>query len=225
MKAFFIVPTLLMLTACNSDNIEKTKALNKNNALLATGKTAPLAIHNTPTQKERVLKMEYQNRIALNKIENSNQQKLATINAQKEQKLKELDLEKQKAIALQKTQQKAIEANNSLALAKIKSSTLIQIKTKETSFYTVAAFIALALMLFWLLLRYINQQSKRRHEAHLKEQDLHYQAYMEESKMKHQNISKMLDIISDEKSDAGIKKEMAKILTYNKNSLIQHKRK
>jgi len=83
----------------------------------------------------------------------------------------------------------------------------------------------LILLIIWLILRYINQHAKRRHEAQLKEQEYNFQAYQEETKMKHQSIHKMLDIISSDSSDPSVKKEITKILTHNKSSLIEHKKR
>jgi len=82
----------------------------------------------------------------------------------------------------------------------------------------------LFILFIWLLIHYLQALLKQKHEAYLKEQELNYKAYEQESKMKHENISKMLDIISDEKSDSAIKKEMTKILSHNKSSLITYKK-
>jgi len=169
--------------------------------------------------------LKVDNTLKLEQLKKSKEENLAKIEAQKEQKLKELELAKEKEKIKELTKQKNIEANSSIELAKINAKTIVEVKDKEFGFYKIVAIVALFMLFILLVLRYLHGVAKRKHEAHLKEQELNYQAYMSESKLKHENISKMLEIISDEKSDSAIKKEITKILTHNKSNLIEHKKK
>jgi len=223
MKKLYLILIPLIFGACDNQDIKKTKILN--DAPLVTAKVAKKEIKkDMPTKEERLKKLSYKKEIELTKIKLKNQENIAALKAKKEEKLKELELQKAKEIELQKTKQKAIEANNSLELAKIKSKTVIEVKEKETALYKLIAIVVLIIAFIWLVIKYLQGVAKRKHEAYLKEQELQFQAHIQESKLKHENISKMLDIIKDEKSDPAIKKEMAKLLTHNKNILINNKK-
>ena len=230
MKQFIILSTLFLMSGCDNETIVKTKEINSNNPYLDLAKkrkrennsTAKLS---TESQKERLLKIDYQNTIALEELQKKSQKELATINAQKEEKLKELEVQKATTLQAEATKQKAIEANKSIKLAEISQKTALVEKEKKFLLYKIVVFLLLFLLLVWLILRYINQHAKRKHEAYLKEQEYNFEAFKHESEMKHQNINKMLEIISDEKSDPNIKKEITKILSHNKGSLIEHKKR
>ena len=222
MRYILLLLIPLIFTACDKQSIERTKELNRNNKLLNTRSIK--AKENSSSQKEQLAK-EDETKIKLAQMNLENAEKLEKIKAQKEQKIKELELAKAKEVEVQKTKQKIIEANNSLVLAKINSQTVVTVKEKEVSLYKVFAIILLFIVFVWLVIRYLHGVSKRKHEALIKEQELNYEAYVTESKLKHENISKMLEIISDEKSDPAVKKEITKILIHNKNNLIEHKKK
>jgi len=223
MRYILLLLIAFIFTACDNQSIEKTKELNKNNKLLNTRSIK--VKQNSTTQKEKLATMEDDTKVKLAQMNLKEQEKLAQIKAEKEQKIKELELAKAKEVEAQKTKQKIIEANNSLELAKINSKTVLAVKEKEVNLYKVFAIILLFIVFIWLIIRYLHGVSKRKHEALIKEQELNYEAYVTESKLKHENISKMLEIISDEKSDPAVKKEITKILTHNKNNLIEHKKK
>ena len=223
MRYILLLLISLIFTACNNQDIEEVKELNKNNKFLNTRSIKTK--QNNSTQKERLAKMQGETKLKLVQMNLENREKLEQIKAQKEQKVKELELAKAKELEAQKTKQKIIEANSSLELAKINSQTVVAVKEKETNMYKVFAIILLFIIFIWLIIRYLHGVSKRKHEALIKEQELNYEAYVTESKLKHENISKMLEIISDDKSDPAIKKEISKILTHNKNNLIEHKKK
>jgi hypothetical protein len=229
MRAFLIfIITLFIFAGCNNSDIEKTKELNRN--LL---KQYPKTTQNENLNKSE--KMNYSNKVELQKLQNKNLEnlesikaknleKIETIRAQKEQKIKELEVKKAKAEALSKEKQLKIEANKSITLAQIASQKEISKAKEQSSFYKLTAIAIAIIALIWLLFYFLNKLSKRSHEAKLKEQELNFQAYMQESKLKHENLGKMLDIIKDENSDKEIKKEMTKLLSHNKKNLLEHKK-
>ena len=223
MRYILLLLIALIFSACNKQDIEKTKELNRNNRLLNT--RSAITKQENSTQKERLSKIKNETKVKLMQISLANQEKLELIKAQKEERRQEIELEKAKDLEAQKTKQKIIEANNSITLAKIDSQTVVAVKEKELSLYKVFAIILLFIVFIWLIIRYLHGISKRKHEALMKEKELNYEAYINDTKYKHENISKMLEIIGDVKSDPAIKKEIAKILTHNKNNLIEHKKK
>ena len=239
MKYLFIIAPLILFSACNEDSIKKTQELNAHNPYLITptktqekSKTQQTSNKNQKITLE-TLKIQNQQNLATLKAKQQeklatltakHQEELAKIAAQKEAKLKELELKKAQELAQAKIKATQIEANKSVAIAALKKEALIAKTKEESSFKKSAIITAAVLFVIFLFFYYLNKFSKRSHDARLKEQELQQQAYIEEAKLKHQNIAKMLEIISDEKSDKEIKKEMAKLLSYNKKNLLEHKK-
>jgi len=205
----------LLFTGCNKSSIEETKRLNQNSQKDI----------NTQDNKTKALEIEYQNRINLENIKNQNTKdltklqlqkdiELAKIQADKEQRVKEIDSQIAKTTAISLNRQKEIEANASIRVATIESNTQIVTSQNRISLYKNIAIVSSIIFIIWLIFYYINKASKRRHEARLKEQELNHKAYIEETKLKHQNIEKMLEIIGDKDSDKEIKKDMSKLLVH-----------
>jgi len=214
MRQFFLFGLIIFIfSACNNNDIEKTKELNKH---LRVNKQT---VQNT--EAERILKMQYANKVELQKLKNQNREKLAQIYAQKEQRIKELEVQKTKTLAASKEKEYQIEANKSITLAQIQSHQKIATKKEESSLYKTVAIIAAIILLALLAFYFINKYAKRKQETYLKEQEMHYKAYLQDSKLRHENIGKMLDIIKDKNSDKEIKKEITKLLTYNKKNLLE----
>jgi len=246
---------LLNFSGCNQESIEETKKLNQDKIkqsnhiiakksslkedknLTSNNKEKSIELLKLQDKKQKELielkinkekelaKLNAQKEKEVAKLKAQKELEIAKINAQKEQKLKEMELLKiKKEQELQKTQ-KELEANTSITLAKINANTVVEVQKEKSFLYKIALIVVAILFFIWLLFYYINKFSKRRQERYLKEQELNHKAYMEETKYKHQNISKMLDIIKDEKSDKEIKKELAKLLTHNKKNILEHKKK
>jgi len=212
----------ISFNGCNQQDIEEAKRLNKNNSMIFH----KIKKESTKvTQKEKLAQIDNEAKFKLQKLQNEKIEKLEKIKAQNEQKLKELEVKKVQIEQKEKSRQKEIEANSSIELAKINSKTVLEVENKKIAFYKMATIVLFFLFFIGLIIYYLRYLSKKRHEAYLKEQELKYKAYMEESRLKHENISKMLDIVASDKTDAAIKKEMTKILTYNRSKIIEHKKK
>jgi hypothetical protein len=207
-----------MLVGCGKNSVEETKKLNSNNPLLKVKKSA-LKV----SQKERLLELNNTHILKIEELKVKKELNLASIVAQKEQKLKELELQKETQIAKSMLQKAQVESNKTITVAKINSSKEVKLKEQDSSLYKVASIIVALILIFFAILKYLSTLSKRRQELELKERELQHQAYMEDIKSKHQHISKMLDIISDEKSDKEIKKSMTKLLERGKGNILEHK--
>ncbi len=238
MKYLIALSAFILFSACNQESIEKTKKLNATNPYLAPKAGQNLQKNSSkPIKNEKVAieKLKIQNKQNLATLTAKHQEELATLTAkhqeelakiaaQKETKLKELELKKTQELTKAKLKTTQIEANKSIAIAALKKDALIAKTKEESSFKKSAIIIAAVLFVIFLFFYYFNKFSKRAHETRLKEQELQQQAYMEEMRLKQQNVAKMLEIISDEKSDKEIKKEMTKLLSYNKENLLEQKK-
>ena len=223
MRYILLLIITLLITACNNENIQRTKELNKYNEFISSESKIKKIEHKS--EKERILKMQNETKIKLEELNLQTKEKIEKLKAQNEQKIKEIELEKEKAIQSRISKETVIKEASSVEVAKINSKTQISVKEKEISMYKIFAIIFLIIVTIWLIIRYLQEVSKRRHAALMKEQELNYQVYLNDSNQKHENISKMLDILADKNGDSSIKKEIAKILTHNKNNLIEHKKK
>jgi len=217
-KVIFIVLPLIFI-GCNKDSIEETKRLNSNNPYIKV-KTDTQKV----TQQEKMLKLKNTHDMKLEELKSKEAQNIAKLNAQKEQKLKEMELKSKEELAKVELQKAKLESNKSITIANIEAKKEIKVKEEESSFKKIAIVIIGLIILLLAILKYLHSLSKRRHEANLKEKELQHEAYMQDIKSKHEHISKMLDIISDEKSDKEIKKSMTKLLERGKSNILEHKR-
>jgi hypothetical protein len=69
----------------------------------------------------------------------------------------------------------------------------------------------LLLLLVLLLLLWIHRKNKAQ-EAKMHEDTLRHEEFMQASQQHHEKITKMLDIVVDEKTDKNVKKELVKLL-------------
>jgi len=217
-KMIFIILPIIFI-GCNKESIEETKRLNSNNPYIKVKKDEQKV-----TQQEKILKLNNSHDIKLEELKAKEAKELAKLNAQKEQKIKEMELKSKEKLANLDLQKAKVDSNKSITIAQIEAKKELKIKEEESSFKKVAIVIIGLILIFLAILKYLSSLAKRRQEVELKEKELQHEAYMQDIKAKHEHISKMLDIISDEKSDKEIKKSMTKLLERGKSNLIEHKR-
>lgn len=222
MRDILPIIVILLLTSCNQDSVNKAKQLNKNNPNIAHKST--INSDNSVSKEERVLKLNNNNTVVLKKIENQNSKDLATIDAKKEERLKELEVNSKRDLAQIEFKKAVVDSNKSVKIAKIESSKNVKIKEEESSFYKVAAVILALILIIWGIFRYLTILAKKRQEVELKEREYNHEEYMQELKLKHATVNKMLDIIADENSDKEIKKSLSKLLERGKGNIIEYKK-
>ena len=203
--------------------------------IIALDYNKKIELEKTKVQSQKELTtIQSQNKQKIKELEVQSQEKLAQIKANKEQKIKELEtkakikekeLEAKKLISKEEEKTKQIKAQNSakIEIAKEKENTKAIALKEHSSTLKTLSFILFFILAIWLLIRYLDKSSKRRHEAELKEKELQQQAYMEETKLKHESLNKMLDIISDPKHDPEVKKDVSKILSNSSKFLLENK--
>jgi len=214
---YLILPIIII--GCDKNSIEETKRLNSNNPYIKIKDNTT-----KKSQKERILELNNNHNVKLEELKIQNAQTLAKIESQKEQKIKELELKTKQEVAKTELKKAQIESNKSITVANINSVKEINIKKEESSFKKIAIVIIGLILIFLAILKYLSVLSKRRQEVELKEKEQSHEAYMHDIKAKHDHISKMLDIISDEKSDKEIKKSLTKLLERGKSNIIEHKK-
>ncbi len=229
MKRVILIFVIFIITACNQDSIEKTKELNINNSNLNIKKHItqvnqkeynPIKPNSIKEESQkRVLQNNNQNKLELEKLKEQNKKDLIILKNQNEQKLKELDLTNKKELANIELQKKISDNNRSITISQIENSTKAQVLEKQNETLKIVIILIAIVIIIWLILRYLNQLSKNKLEEATKEKELNNQIYLEELKIKHQSLNKMLDIINDENCDKDIKKSLTKVLENGKNLL------
>ncbi len=218
MRNLIVVLLAVFISGCNETSVAKTKDLNSNNPKISVLKTKKV-----DNKDERVLKLNNKNKLELEKLKEGSVTKLATIDASKEQRLKELEIKSKKELANIELKKSIVDSNKTLSIESIKSQTELKIKEKESSFYKVATIMLALILIVWLIFKYLSLIAKRKHEEKLREKELQQEVYLEDLKLKHQNISKMLDIIGDENSDKDVKKAIAKLLDKGRGNILENK--
>ena len=163
--------------------------------------------------------------IALAKIEQ--EKLLAQKRAVSDQKKAELEAQNLKEIELAKLEsQKAIALNEKeVALAELEVNR--EQKDKELELYKLIAAVVAGLVILILLIIYMIHRRNKKIQLQLHEDELMHQKYMEASKQHNENLKKMLDIVTDEKIDKGIKKDIVRLLKDQgkQSDLIEHKKR
>jgi hypothetical protein len=161
--------------------------------------------------------------LELQKLIGANQVTLAKIEAEKVQQLKTLELEQskvkaQETAALQESKLAYEKELQSMKLAQEKALTMAQEKRlllnqgNQNRFYQTLLIVGtLLLLLVLLLLLWIHRKNKAQ-EAKMHEDTLRHEEFMQASQQHHEKITKMLDIVVDEKTDKNVKKELVKLL-------------
>jgi preprotein translocase subunit SecG len=161
--------------------------------------------------------------LELQKMVGANQIALAKIESEKLQQLKTLELEQtklqaQEAAKLQESKLAYEKEMQGMKLAQEKELTMLQEQRLLSSqgdqnrmyqiVIIVSALLVLLILLLWL---WIHKKNKA-HEAKMHEASLRHEEFMQASQQHHEKVTKMLEIVVDEKTDKNIKKELVKLL-------------
>lgn len=177
-------------------------------------------------QEAEVLQLkskEVNETLELQKLVGANQVALAKIEAEKLQHLKRLELEQSKlqadeAAKLQESKLAYEKELQSMKLAQEKELTLAQEKRllanqdSQNSLYQTILIVGTVLILLVLLLLLWIHKKNKAHEAKMHGESLRHEAFMQASQQHHEKITKMLEIVVDEKTDKNVKKELVKLL-------------
>lgn len=210
-RYLFLVMVLVMLYGCEQDNVSKARLMED------------------PTKKEEVLasdgkkNQEANETLELQKLVGANQIALAKIESEKLQQLKTLELEQTKlqaheAAKLQESKLAYEKELQGMKFAQEKELTLIQEKRllsnqgNQNRLYQIVIIVSTLLVLLGLLLLLWMHKKNKAHEAKIHGDSLRHEAFMQASQQHHEKITKMLEIVVDEKTDKNVKKELVKLL-------------
>ncbi|MFT7823612.1 MAG: hypothetical protein ABXS92_02505 [Sulfurimonas sp.] len=207
---YLLVLGLMVFIGCEQGNVSKARLMDD---------TAKKDKTDILEQK----KIERNETLELQKVIGANQVALAKIEADKLRTLKTMELEQSKVKAQEtvKLEEKKIayeKEAQAMKLAQEKELALVQEKRllanqdNQNSLYkTVLVVSALLVLLILLLLLWV-QRKNRAQKANMHEETLRHEEFMQASQQHHEKITKMLDIVVDEKTDKNVKKELVKLL-------------
>lgn len=199
-----------MLYGCEQGNVSKARLMDDTKK----------------TQEAEALQLkskEVNETLELQKLVGANQIALAKIEAEKLQQLKTLELEQsklqaQEAAKLQESKLAYEKELQSMKLSQEKELTLAQeerlLSSQESQnrLYQTVLIVGTVLILLVLLLLLWMHKKNKAHEAKMHEESLRHEAFMQASQQHHEKITKMLEIVVDEKTDKNVKKELVKLL-------------
>jgi len=145
---------------------------------------------------------------ALAKIEAQNKLETITIESEKEKELKRIDLEIQKAQETTKREQ--IKSTKDVEIAK--NNVSVQIQETNVSFYKIIVGVVVLLVFLLSILGYFIHRRNKNAQLKIHEDDLRHKEAMQANMYYNTHMSKMLDILVDEKIDGNVKQDVAKIL-------------
>jgi hypothetical protein len=225
-KSSLVFITMVFIVSCSTDDARQA-------TLMPGAKPATRYHLNTGTQKPNPTDAQ----IRLIKAQTAAKARLAEIEARKAERLKKLETQRAMTVAqleAEKTQKvKALELeqtkNTNTAqtqIATTKAQTDVAIEKEQLGFYRQLTIAAVIVILLLMLLAYFLYRHRQSLKLKIHEDGLRHQAYLEASRQHHEKVTKMLEIIADESTDKGLKKELTRLLkdTEEKPSvLLEHK--
>jgi len=211
-RYFFLAAVILViLYGCEQGNVSKAYLMEE------TTKKQEAEASDQKTYKEANETLELQ------KLVGANQIALAKIESEKLQQLKALELEQtklqaQEAAKLQESKLAYEKELQGMKLAQEKELTLLQEERllsnqgDQNRLYQIVIIVSTLLVLLILLLWLWIHKKNKAHEAKIHEASLRHEEFMQASQQHHEKVTKMLEIVVDEKTDKNIKKELVKLL-------------
>ncbi len=221
------------IVSLNEKELVKEKSIHDKEIALAKIENEKIMAKEKALSQEKIAQVESQSQKEI---------ELAKVESQKAISLNEKELAKEKSIhdkeiALAKLETQELISENEkkltetkalnekeVALAKLASES--QQNDKDLEFYKLIAMIVAGVLILILLVIYFIHRRNKAIELKLHEEELMHQKYLEASKQHNEHVKKMLDIVTDEKTDKGIKKEIVRLLKEQgkQGNLIEHKK-
>ena len=210
-RYFFLAVVLVMFYGCGQDDVSKARLMEE------TTKKQEAAVSDQKSYKEVNETLELQ------KLVGANQITLAKIESEKLHQLKILELEQTK---LQAQERSKLEESKlayekelqGMKLAQEKELALLQEKRllsnqgDQNRLYQIVLIVSTVLVLLILLLWLWIHKKNKAHEEKMQKESLRHKEFMQASQQHHEKITKMLEIVVDEKTDKNVKKELVKLL-------------
>ncbi|MDM5262859.1 hypothetical protein PF327_01475 [Sulfurovum sp. XTW-4] len=210
-RYFFLAVVLVIFYGCEQSNVSKARLMEDPTKKQEAGASDKQA-YKEANETLELQKLVGANQIALAKIESEKLQQLKTL------ELEQTKLQAQEAAKLQESKLAYEKELQGMKLAQEKELTMLQeerLLSNQGNQNRLSQIIlivsTLLVLLILLLLLWIHKKNKA-HETKMHEASLRHEEFMQASQQHHEKVTKMLEIVVDEKTDKNIKKELVKML-------------
>ncbi|UPT77099.1 hypothetical protein MN086_08555 [Sulfurovum sp. XGS-02] len=210
-RYFFLAVVLVMFYGCEQSDVSKARLMED------PTKKQEADLSDQKRVKEVNETLEFQ------KLVGANQITLAKIEAEKLQKIKILELEQTKLQAQERSkleesklayekELQGMKLAQEKELALLQEKRLLSNQDEQNRLSQIILIVStLVVLLILLLLLWIHKKNKA-HEEKMQKESLRHEEFMQASQQHHEKITKMLEIVVDEKTDKNVKKELVKLL-------------
>jgi len=172
---------------------------------------------NPTDEKIRLIKAETEAKARLAEIELKKAERLRQIDAQKATELSKLEAEKTKQLKKIELEQTLSTNNTNSQIAATKAKADIQLQQKKIIFYRELMYATVVIVILVLVFAYLIYRRKQTLKLKMHEEELKHQAYLAASQQHHEQVNKILNIITNEHTEKAVKKELTKLLAQNQN--------
>ena len=162
--------------------------------------------------KARLAEIEARKAERLRQLETRRAETVARLEAEKQQKLKALELRQIENTNAANTQIAKARAQTDLAIEKERQARESARQKEQIAFERQLLIATVTVALLLMLLLYLLYRHRHNVKLKLQEEELRHKAYLEASRQHHEKVTKVLDILADEKTDKHVKKELTKLL-------------
>lgn len=196
-----LITTIITVLGCqdnSSTDSQKPYLMNSKN-------TAPLESKvKEPSQAET--------KITLTSIEAKHKEALASIYAEKEKSIKKLELEQMKIVNSTRQAINKTEHDSQVIIQEYKYKYAASTAKEDATLYQQYLIGMVLMLLAILLLVFLIHRRNQTLKTKMHEDELRHEAHMQESQQYHERINKTLEILVDESTDKGLKKELVRLL-------------
>jgi hypothetical protein len=222
-KILVFIIAVFVLTGCNADDTSKASIMEDvKPPLRYNPRHGTNSINNTDEKirllkaqtdaKVRLVEVEMKKQERLRKLETQRDATIAKFEAQKAKTLKQIELEQTKNTNTANTNIAASKAQTSVVIEKERQKHMLVKQKENLLFYRQLTIAVIVLAILLMLLLYMLYRHRQFLKLKLHEEELRHQAYLQESRHYHEKVTKMLEIIADDSTDKGLKKELTKLL-------------
>jgi len=162
--------------------------------------------------KARLAEIEARKAERLRQLETQQAEAVARLEAEKQQKLKALELRQIESTNTANTQIAKARAQTDLAIEKERQARESARQKEQIAFNRQLLIAGISAVLLLMLLFYLLYRHRHNVKLKLQEEELRHKAWLEASRQHHEKVTKVLDILADEKTDKHVKKELTKLL-------------
>ena len=231
LKTLWILASLLAIGGCDSTDAAHQATLYRGSSLPAARhhRSSPTPPPANPTDEQirlikaqtdaqaRLAEIEARKAERLQKLAARRAETLARLEAEKTRHLKALEVEAVRHATQAQTQIATTKAQADITIEKERQVVALATHQEQIAFYNRLLWGGLGGMVVLVGMLYLFWLQKKQLKLQLHQDELRQQAWLEASRQHHEKITKLLEIIADDRTDKSLKKELTKLLKDTQN--------